>query len=254
VTIISLKDKELDDGLSLQQQLQLFNDLQNAKKMLERRQQEKQDALDEISALHVQFAILKKKNSEVQSLLTASEKEKQVWSLKYNEAAEELLKANHTILQAGEEAEERLQVAHQHLAKKMKTVVEQTEKMEELEAKMREISEERDLFMKKVDELTLSLAQRLEEEMIVQKQLDEKIQNAEQLASSWEERYHQLYKQLQEKEAYIQQIEQIKNKYHQMETLWKSFDSVNIASNAKQEENAPSTLRAYQNLFVSSFP
>lgn len=261
VAIISLKEKENEDILPLKQQLQLFHDLQNTKKQLEKQQQATESALDEITALHAQFTLLKKKNNEAQSLLSASKKETQAWQLKYDEVVEQLTLANTNAQRSAEESEIGLQVAHQHLAKKMKAFVESTEKIEELESKIQHITEERDLSVNTINELTARLGSQIDQDADRQKELHEKIENAEMLALSWEEKYHLLYGKLQENDLHIQQLELIKDRYQQMESLWKNFGALlgtlpppDGQENKKNssEKHPYGISKPYQNLFISS--
>lgn len=291
LAIVSFHERENEEVLALQQQVQMLKDLLHAAKSPQKLQstldqeiQDKKNASDELSALYSQFDILKKRYAEVYSKAQQYENElkektnkaialkeqlelaqqalndKEASLLKvqdefggFKKRVDEIFSTNQQLqqdtekaLEAKEEAENCLKTAHYHLAKKVRENAELNDKLEIQEAKIRELSSALENARDENNQLQLLLDQKNEKEIHLQVLSQEAIHAAETLATSWEEKYHQLYEKVQTYEMRLADQVKLEEKFSKMQSLWKSLGA--YLDNDKTPETTQK--KPYQNLFV----
>lgn len=250
----------------LQQQLKLReieNALKTSQEAVLSQKQAKQSALDELTALRFQFGVLKQKitdlrvqaseyqqnkveeksylqaEARIQHLINENQSisKNLQESLKVREDVEvrlqELLDENQStsknfeeVLKVKEDLEERLQTAHHHLAKKVRETTELSDRIESQGSLISELHDDVEYSRTVINNLKELLSKQTEQEKEQQLRFKESIQGAETLAISWEEKYYRLYEKLQEHESRIKELNQIEEKYRQMQILWTSFSGI----------------------------
>lgn len=250
----------------LQQQVKLReieNVLKISQEAVLNQKQAKQSALDELTSLRFQFGILKQKitdlrvqaseyqqnkideksslqaETRIQHLINENQftLNKLQEALKVKEEVEvrlqELLDENQSIsknfeevLKVKEDLEERLQTAHHHLAKKVRETTELSDRIESQGNRISELHDDVEYSRNVINNLKELLSKQTEQEKEQQLRFKESIQGAETLAISWEEKYYRLYEKLQEHESRIKELNQIEEKYRQMQVLWTSFSGI----------------------------
>lgn len=285
MAIVSLNEKENEEVLALQQQLQRLKEL--FKVSLDREVEAKKSALSETATLYSQFDILKARYTEAQVHACALEQEilsrgaQEELFKKQLESADESLKLAENNLsgvqadfrglekrleetlsinqnfqqqcaqanQLQEEGENKLKTAHYHLAKKVRENAELADKLMVQETKLREMGIELEDARDASQELQFLLDQKNEKEKQLQVQSQEALLAAEALAGSWEEKYHKIYEKIQEYELRLKEQENLEEKFHQMKTLWNTLGGFfdDASKSPKRVEK-----KAYQNLFSLS--
>ena len=250
MTIVAIEHKE---NSNLAKQLE-FQELKHSNEMLQmklkeaesslnsiqkellRHQQAKQFALDEVASLRFQFGVLKQKILDSKTVSAEFEATKVAYesSLRdYETRIENLLlekdlalKSLKTEQEARNSEEERLQIAHHHLAKKVREVAELTDRIEAQGARLTELYEDLEYSRTVVNGLKEELAEQAEQEKQQQLRLREAQLASESLAATWEDKYYRLYEKLQEDQARIKELSVFEEKYRQMQVLWSSFGKI----------------------------
>lgn len=258
----------------------------------------KQQAIDEAKALYHQFDILKERCIAAGAQVRAYEQEKGFWqqqqlqlqqeldstkeALSESEARlfhyqddlheaekhlEEVSMENQRLqneatkaLHLQEDAEARLKIAHHHLAKKVRESTELSDRLDVQEAKMRALTVELEDLRDAKQESQFLYEQKIEKEKQQQHRLQEALINSENTARDWESKYHELEGRLLESDQRIAQLQDIEEKYRQMQSLWSNFGGYlenegKAAKNVNSEERESITsYRPYQNLYDTSRP
>jgi chromosome segregation ATPase len=212
-------------------------------------QQEKvfrQEGIEEVKALHLQFESLK-------STLSRNDQEldKYKAQLKESEKALDLLKAEKEVLQktleqaqllqrekelleeslkkvqaSHEEVESRFKVAQQHLAKKVKENADLSQKLQDKEAYIPELQSALHQMQNKNAELQKALDVQSAQEKRLQDQLQEAFRSAESLVEKWEDKYFRIAEKWQESESRIRELTKLEERYNQLQSLLLNMGTV----------------------------
>lgn len=133
-----------------------------------------------------------------------------------------------------DESEDRLKVAQQHLAKKVKEAAILSEKLDERAAELGSFNQAMEEQKGQVAELQASVELYQREEAKLQDQLHEALKGNESQIIKWEEKYFRMYDKWQESENRVRDLRKIEEKHLQMQRLL-----ANLGNFMGGEENIP---------------
>jgi chromosome segregation ATPase len=229
-------------------------------------QKEKQEALDETAVLYTQFEALKKIYAEGQEQLDLYNEQRlavdrelaelqskadrledcqkqlealQEKEVQYAKAQDELNEARKLLLEnqrlqddcrhavaAQDDAEVRLRVAQQHLAKKVKETSELNDKLHGLEFRFQELQRDLDQIRMRSAEQQTALDGHVQAERRLQEKLQEAARSADTTAAKWEDKYFKIYEKWQNNEMRLKELKKLEEKHAQMQALLTSFGSL----------------------------
>lgn len=118
-----------------------------------------------------------------------------------------------------DESETRLKVAQQHLAKKVKESALLSERVEEQQNSLGEMSQLMDQQKTQIVQLQASVDLYQRQEKRLQDQLHDALKGTESQAAKWEEKYFRMYDKWQESENKIRELRKFEEKHLQMQHL-----------------------------------
>lgn len=264
--------------------------VQQANEALQEAQHAKQAALDEVAALYSQFDLIKARfldadsrrqviekelthyknkeeefNSQLSSSIAALNEAKTELSKFQKEAIEikkhyedilienDLLKqSSEQAIKLQEDAENKLKIAHHHLAKKVRENAELSDKLENQMLKWHELTTQLEEAKETAKQFQVQLEQKGEKEKHTQSIMQQALASAEALANSWEEKYNELYKTLQQNNAMAAEKEKLEGKIREMTKLWTSMGELMNKDNPPSICEISKLQKPYQNLFDMS--
>lgn len=135
-----------------------------------------------------------------------------------------------------EEVENRMKVAQQHLAKKVKDNALLNEKVEEQANYIQDLNNQLVVVNQKMSEAQQAYDLQLQQEKRLQDQLRETLKFAEGQISKWEEKYFHLYERWQEADKKNKELKGMEEKHAQLQNVLSTLGNVmGIASAAEQQ-------------------
>jgi hypothetical protein len=122
-----------------------------------------------------------------------------------------------------EEAEARLKVAQQHLAKKVKEATRLNEKMDEQQTHFMDSIQTIENQKSQLIQLQANIDFYQKQEKRLQEQFHEALNGMEHQVTKWEEKYFQIYDKWQESERRVQELKKVEEKHHQIQNLLTSL-------------------------------
>lgn len=196
---------------------------------LEKEKMVKEEAFDEVKALHSQFELLKKivvDSKEQLALKSSQEGEAQtaVSSLTAEKnRLESVLKQTtehlHSTKGALEEIEARLKMAQQHLAKKVKETSDLNDRIHTQDLAMQDLQNHLNQARSRIAEQQQTIEHHFQQERRLQDQLLEASRSTESIVTKWEEKYFKVYEKWQENEGRMKELKKLEEKYLQLQTI-----------------------------------
>ena len=118
-----------------------------------------------------------------------------------------------------EDSEDRIKVAQQHLAKKVKEATVFNERLEESRNQITDAQAVINNFKAKIKDLQDQLQRQDTQEKSLQELLNQSIKSAESQVGKWEEKYFKMHEKWQKSDKRNKDLEKLEEKYHKMQSL-----------------------------------
>ena len=150
-----------------------------------------------------------------------------------------------------EESEERLKVAQQHLAKKVKEAALLSEKLDAQYMNCTDFAQTIEEQKTQITQLRMMVDLHQKQEIKLQDELHEALKNGENQMAKWEEKYFQMYDKWQESERVALELKKYEEKHLQMQSLLANLG--NFMGGAPQPSAAPSLEKEGETFLSSAF-
>lgn len=251
-------------SVGAEQQAELRVQLKRLQEVVDQERSAKKQALEEISALRLQFDSLKKRCLEAEASAKENQQDKLTWqsereqfqeqkasleeALSYKdkeisrlqpvvdelsgecEALKEQVKKQQDdldkLVKNQEDAEGRLKIAHYHLAKKVKESSDLTDKIQSQDEQLHSLNIDLNESNQQLISLKSMLEKASEREQELNSRMQELTKNIESQTVAWEEKYQEMYVKFQDNERHMKEFVKMKEKYQQLQLLWERFGQV----------------------------
>lgn len=203
-------------------------------------------------------------NQNKSHLETIEQKEERILYLQHSLEAtqkhlQEVLSDKHQMQEAisllrnaEDDAEKRLKIAQQHLAKKVRESTELQDSLDIQEKQLHDVNTLLHHAQQQINDLQHLAEEHSQQETRRQKQFEESLKSAEALTVTWEDKYSKLYDRLQENESRLADLKKIEEKYRLMQSAWAGLGSCFHEADphaAEEISGRKGPKRPYQNLF-----
>ncbi len=212
--------KDFDQEVKqLKKENAIFLSLQEKYEQLKSEYLQSQQELDETLELYSRTEKQLTIEKEINSVQIKELQEKQEKLQNLMQEREDLLIEMESLHLLKEEAEANLQIAQQHLAKKVKEVTVLEEQLEQQSLSLEDYAQMNAHHEAEIFTLKANIEELQKREEKLQQQLHESLKNTELQVAKWETKYFEMYDKWQISENQVLELKKLKEKHLQMQKL-----------------------------------